>query len=164
MCAGVFDLTAAYDCPEDRFTLDAYVWEDADGLPGSVLAVVTGFDPYPIGLWPTITRHSVPMIVPVSGSFWVGEWGNWPGHPGTCTWFMAVDQDGNEPGCPFTYIAPGLGWPSGWQHADVVWGQGSTKALGIGYWGHSTAPTSGMAEPEVRGRLASWGEVKSLYR
>jgi len=54
VCGTVFDLTVVYveQCP--HYTLDAYVWDDDGGIPGNVLAVVTGFDPYPIAQWPDV--------------------------------------------------------------------------------------------------------------
>jgi hypothetical protein len=158
VCAAVFDLTVVYD--DGHYLLDAYVWADDQGMPGNVLAVVTGFDPNPIALWPNVSRYTVDISTPVDGPFWVGEWGDWPNGGNSARWFIAADEEGSDFGCPFTNIAPGIGYPSGWQHCSVVWR--NAQALGIGHHGHRQSAEV-PAQPG-RGEIASWGMVKSLYR
>lgn len=103
-----------------------------------------------------------PLTVPVTGPFWVGQWGNWPNQAGTCAWFVASDED-SQAGCPYTYIMPGIGWgPGGWTPANQVWPW--TNALGIGYFGHRSLDSSGAPEPGRRERARNWGKVKALYR
>jgi hypothetical protein len=158
VCAGVFDLSVVYD--DGHYLLDAYIWGDAQGIPGAVLAVVTGYDPNPIAVWPQVSRRTVEMTTPVDGPFWVGEWGEWPNGGNSSRWFIAADEAGESFGCPFTNIAPGCGYPTGWHNCNVVWAD--AQALGIGYHGH--APVAGTQASAARGQIASWGKVKSLYR
>ncbi len=65
---------------------------------------------------------------------------------------MAADLNGPG-GCPFTCIAPGIGYPTGWQDVDTVFGP--TRAVGIGTW---------VREPPTPVQEKSWGAVKALYR
>jgi len=111
-------------------TYDAYVWDDRGGSPGNVLSMTTGKNPCPVSTWPNV--YTIDMeITPVSvaGSFWIGYWADFSAQP--CGYFIAADLDGRG-GCPYTNIAPGIGFPTGWQNVSVVWGP--TKALGIGAW------------------------------
>jgi hypothetical protein len=163
LCALVFDLTTVRDV--HLYTMDAYVWDDAEGTPGNVLGVVTGYDPYPIAQWPEFSRHSVELTLPVTGRFWIGEWGSWS-NIHDWEWYIAADGDAAVEGTPMTKIHPCTGLPSGWQDVDAMFNyQWNTESLGIGYYGHR-APTSGTPqEPApVSGETASWGKVKELYR
>jgi hypothetical protein len=107
-------------------SMDVYVWEDAGGEPGNVLFVLTGFVPGQPAFWPDVSAHVAPIGIPVSGVWWVGYWPNWPGQ--VLGWFQAADENGCG-GVPRTNIAPGLGYPSGWQHPNVIFP--NAKALGI---------------------------------
>lgn len=149
VCAGVFDFTTGTPRPR---TLDAYVWEDAGGKPGAVLCVVSDVDPGPIGPWPTASRHSVPFPVGccVEGVWWIGYWPNWPG--GQAGWATTADLSDSE-GCPVTNIAPGIGYPTGWQNVSTVWGP--HNALGIGAEIIPCEPTPV--------ETTTWGAIKSLY-
>jgi hypothetical protein len=160
LCGLVFDLTTVDWQQYYHFLLDAYVWDDFENTPGNVLAVVTGYDPYPIAVWPEISRRAVPLTLPITGRFWIGEWGNWDNVP-EYGWFVAADDDGPGAGCPMTKVYPCLGLPSGWQPVEITFPE--THAMGIGYYGHA-APTVATPEPKAAGRIASWGRVKSLYR
>jgi hypothetical protein len=158
VCGAAFDLTVVYN--DGSYLLDAYVWADDQGMPGNVLAVVAGYDPNPIALWPNISRITVPITAPVDGPFWVGEWGEWPDGGNSTRWFIAADEEGPGSGCPFTNIAPGCGYPTGWHNCNVIWQ--NARALGIGYHGHTLL--SDVPAQAARGEIASWGKVKSLYR
>ena len=110
---------------------DCYVWEGGvTRPPGAVVGVVTGVLFSGIAYWPSISQHDVDLNIDVTGEFTVGYWGNWPGS-GPCGWYVAADLDG-EQGHPWTNIAPGIGYPTGWQDPSIVWGY--TPALGIGVW------------------------------
>jgi len=157
VCAVSFDLTSVFDSGFGA-TLDAYLYDDDDGVPGQVLAVTTQFDPWPVARWPEVSRHAVPLVVVVDGPFWVGHWGAFQNI--TPPWFMAADIEGSAEGCAYTKIAPGIGYPSGWQHCEVVWGP--TNALGIGYHGHRAGTSSSGGD--FRSQVGSWGKIKALYR
>ncbi len=157
ICAVVLDLTTTPEVPEPPpdVLLDVLVWEDGGGNPGNVMCLVTGVDPWPVAVWPQVSRHEVEMSPACCAgpSWWVGYWSDWPYDPSPVFWYVGVDEDGPE-GCPRTLVRPGLGWPSGWQDVNVVFGQAS--ALGIGA---RVRPCS--ATPVFPG---SWGRIKGLYR
>jgi len=132
---------------------DVYVW-DSDGTnPNNVLAVATGVVVSAPAQWPSISNHDVdtPDIAEMTGGVFVGYWGNWPG--AGSGYYVAADQDGFG-GLPRTNIAPGIGYPTGWNDPSVVWG--TTQALGL------CAYVSG--EPPIPVENATWGEIKNLYK
>lgn len=149
VCAAVFDFTRADPPAPGR--LDAYVWADQAGEPGEVTCMVAGVDPGPIASWPMASRHSIPLPdgCCVSGDWWVGYWPEWPGND--ALWSTTADLD--LIGCPFTNIAPGIGFPTGWQNVSVVWGPHGS--LGIGAEVIPCEPT-----PIVQ---STWGRIKTLY-
>jgi hypothetical protein len=130
--------------------LDAYVWNGGvGGVPGGVAGVVTGYDPSTIGNWPAITQHDVDMNIAVTGAFTFGYWGNWPG--AQCGWFCAADLDGFG-GYPWTNIAPGIGYPTGWNDPSIIWGP--TQSMGLGaYFGEGGTPVEAQ----------TWGSIKALF-
>ncbi len=108
--------------------LDAYVWQDIGGIPGAVIQVAVDVDPGPIAFWPSLSRHEIAINASPTGSaWWVGYWGQWP--ETVAAWFVGADTDGPG-GKPYTYVAPGLGFPTGWNNVSIAWGP--TQALGIG--------------------------------
>jgi hypothetical protein len=127
ICSIILDLTQTG--AQAGQTLDAYVWDSFDGEPGLVISAFVNVDPGPVALWPSISRHVVNTDSDPcpAGEFWAGYWGNWPGT--IAGWFVGADIDGFGK-TPYTNIAPGIGYPSGWSHVSVVWGP--TAALGIG--------------------------------
>jgi hypothetical protein len=129
-------------------TCDVYVW-GSDGLnPTDVKCVVTGVVPAGIGMWPTITQHDVDINCCVSGGFFVGYWGNWPG--AYTAWYCAADLDGFG-GLPRTNIAPGIGYPTGWQDPSLIWG--TTQSMGLGaYFGEG-----------IPAENPTWGSIKALF-
>ena len=151
VCGIVMDLTQTGN--DAGQTCDLYVWEDAGGLPGMVLALSTSFEPASVAVWPILSQHfgRVTSECGSTDATWIGYWGNWPGQ--ATAWFVGADLDGLG-GKPYTNIAPGIGYPTGWNHVSVVWGP--TQAIGLG------AEVVECPHPPVKN--ASWGEVKGLYR
>ncbi len=132
-------------------TLDAYVWDAAGGNPNNVLSVTTGVAITPPALWPNISTHDIDVAdAGVAGDFFVGFWGNWPGL--LCGWFIAADLDGFG-GMPRTNIAPGIGYPTGWNDPSTIWGP--TQAMGIGAYLGEGGP--------VPTETKTWGQIKNLY-
>jgi len=141
-------LTASYwfwDEPSD-----CYVWEGGAGtLPGAVLGMTSTVF-LGIGYWPSVTQHHVDMNVVVTGPFTVGYWGNWPGQ--CAPFYCAADLDGNQ-GAPWTNIAPGIGYPTGWQDPSIVWGPTSSMGCGVYFWGPCSPVES-----------ETWGAIKAMFR
>jgi len=136
---------------------DVYVWGDAGGIPGNVLATCAGVNPCPVATWPNISTHDICCTgnMAISGNFWVGYWGgNFSGGP--CGYFIAADLNGFG-GCPMTNIAPGIGYPTGWNNASIIWGP--TQALGLGAWVSSSQNCAGP----VPNKTSTWGQIKHLY-
>lgn len=132
-------------------TIDVYVWNDAGGVPAEVLCVRTDIDPGAPAYWPSISRHRITLEgCCVDGGFWAGYWPNVPGNGSV--YFIGADLDGPG-GCPFTNIAPGIGWPTGWNNVSVAWGP--TAAVGIGVELSECGGTPTQA--------TTWGSVKRLY-
>jgi len=132
------------------FACDLYVWDDAGGIPGNVLSVTGNVNPCPVATWPSISTHDFSVgNVPVPTTFWVGYWTN--AANAICPYFVAADLDGFG-GCPYTNVAPGIGYPTGWQNTSIIWG--ATQALGIGAWTDGIVPT----------KETTWGQVKTLFR
>jgi hypothetical protein len=149
VCGMQFDFTTLPGYQTGQ-TMDAYVW-DSDGTnPTTVLGVTTGIDPGPVAIWYDVSVHDVDVNdVAVDGPFFVGFWGDWPGadQPG---WWVAADFD--SPGLPRTNVAPGLGYPTGWQSADMF--DGRIRSLGICAY---------LGQPGVPAQESTWGRIKSLY-
>jgi len=128
---------------------DAYVWEDGGGAPGNVLSMTPGLNPCPVASWPSISTHDFAITQAGGGLTWFGYWANFSTAP--CGYFVAADTNGFG-GCPFTNIAPGIGYPTGWNNVSVVWGP--TQAIGIGAW---------VGGEPVPVRETTWGQIKDLY-
>lgn len=128
---------------------DVYAW-DSDGVnPNNVLSVTVNLHVPMPAIWPNISAHDINSDdVAVAGDFFVGYWGNWPGL--LTGWYIAADLDGFG-GLPRTNIAPGIGYPTGWQDPSIVWGP--TQALGI------CAYVGGPIPVEE----TTWGAIKALY-
>jgi hypothetical protein len=143
-------------------TMDVYVWESvADGNPppgpdpGNVICVLTGVSPGPIAYWPEISTHNVQVCCEAGGVHFVGFWGNWPGTG--CPWFIAGDENGPGTGCPRTKIAPGIGYPTGWQHPEVMPVADNVKDLGI-------REHAGLGDCQpTPNETTTWGRIKSTY-
>lgn len=151
ICSAILDLTRTQaDLPSA--TLDAFIWDDNGGQPGSVRCVALDMDPGAVEFWPLASRHAIPLPdgCCVESSWWVGYWPNWPGM--TARWLTTADVTGTTH-CPLTNIAPGIGYPTGWSNVSIVWGP--HNALGIGAEMISCNPTPI--------RSSTWGAVKTLY-
>lgn len=149
VCAAVFNLTQLGN--QQGQTMDVYVWDDGGGIPGNVVCFRANIDPGPIAPYPDQSTHAVPLEgCCVEGSWWIGCWPNWPGQQ--AGWFIANDIYGSGT-CAKTKIAPGIGFPTGWQNVSIVWGP--TPAMWIGADVRPCLPTPAHG--------ASWGRIKSLY-
>ena len=138
-------------------TIDAYVWADAGGNPGTVLCVLTGVAVSPVAFWPSASIHSSGAInCCPNGSHFVGFWGNWPGQ--TAGWFICSDEDGFGLGCPRMNVAPGIGYPTGWNHPLVVPTFSGCQDLFIHEW----YLTECDGEPTAT-ETKTWGQIKTLY-
>jgi hypothetical protein len=129
---------------------DCYVWEGGVVAgPGAVVYAVPGNVFSNVPDWPAIGENDVTLTVDVSGAFTIGYWGAWPSD-----WegFLCAADENGPGGHPWTCIAPGIGYPSGWQHPSVIWPD--AKALGIGVYFEQATPV----ESET------WGTVKALFR
>ncbi|MBK8232606.1 MAG: hypothetical protein IPK72_19005 [Candidatus Eisenbacteria bacterium] len=157
--AGEYDVVAVRlsitgDGLQDPPFADVFVWaDDGAGRPGQVLRVTPNFY-LPPPPYPDFWNAEVPMGPGccVSGNWWVGFRGLWIA--GQLGFYIGADLNGPNQGCPMTNIAPGLGYPEGWQDVAVRWEP--TQALGIGAIVGPCAPVA------VAGR--TWGAVKALYR
>jgi hypothetical protein len=150
VCSGVFDFSTTGT--QAGQSMDIYIYCDAGGTPGPVMCVQR-VTPGPIAFWPSISRHTFPLtpLCDLCGcdAWWIGYWGNWPG--AVQGWFVGADLDGFG-GCPYTNIAPGIGFPTGWNNVSIVWGP--TQAIGIG------AEIKGCDVPVLE---STWGAIKALY-
>lgn len=135
---------------------DLYIWDEIDGIPGAVLRVEPSASIEVDTAWPEFTRATIPLATRLrceeitGAAVWAGFWGHWPND--LAGWFVGVDLDAFGPG-GMTRIAPGLGYPSGWQPISVAWGP--VSAVGIGILAVPCDP-----EPVVEG---SWGRIKQLF-
>ncbi len=137
-------------------TLDAYVWGSDGASPTEVLSVTTGIGIETPGtslpFAPVFTAHDFAITnAAVQGEFFAGYWGNWPG--AVNGWFVGADLDGSGSGEPRTNIAPGTGYPEGWQNVCTIWG--TTASLGIRVF---------LGPPSTPVEKTSWGRIKSMYK
>jgi len=132
---------------------DIYAWDASGSNPGNVISLTAGVNVGVPGTWPTITPHDIDIFdIAVPTNYFVGYWGVWPG--ATLGWFCAIDVDGLA-GLPRTNIAPGIGYPTGWQNPSIVWSTSGVTSMGIGVY-------------ELGGGVPTdentWGSIKNLYR
>ena len=133
--------------------LDAYVWADGGGVPGEVLAVEWHVEIDSLTYWPQFSRHLVYFQQPVRTDevWWVGFWPRMPfWEP---DFYVGADLDGPGGGSSMTKIAPGQGYPTGWQDVAVRWGP--TAALGIG---------AEVEECPTPVESPTWGAIKAMFR
>lgn len=152
-------LSASADVPPDS-TSDLFVWGSGPAGPGSVLAMIPYVQFPAIPLWPEVRGFDFEITAEVGPNFYVGSQANFgPGYC-FCYYYAAADTDGPG-GSPWTCIAPGMGYPTGWQDPSIVWG--TTAAMGYGVY---TATEQGVADaPADDGAEAhtTWGQVKRLF-
>jgi len=152
VCGMKFGLTQVGS--QDSWHMDVYVWDAAGGSPNNVICVTTGVNPGTIGMWPTITQHDIDIAdCCVSGDYFVGWWPNWVGTGNG--WYVAADENGFGGGLPRTNIAPGIGFPTGWNNPNVVSTFAGCQDLGIGTYEVACGGTPTEAK--------TWGAIKSLY-
>jgi hypothetical protein len=149
---------------------DLYVWAGGagSGAPGAVLGVISGVAFANVPIWPSVGRNDVSMLIDVwgVGEFTIGYWGNWP--DAQCGYYCAADLFGFGGGHPWTNIAPGIGYPTGWNDPSVVWGTGVIRSMGIGVWfvPEGCGPCCGgdpPPPPPVPARSSTWGSIKALF-
>ncbi len=127
---------------------DLYVWE-GDNPPGAVVGMIAGHVFQNIAIWNSISQHDADMNIRVYGPFSIGYWADFSNE--TCQWFVAVDQEGAG-GMPWTCVAPGIGYPAGWNNPSTIWGP--TQSLGLGVWfGEGGSPVE----------TQTWGSIKALF-
>lgn len=129
--------------------LDIYVWDGGiSSKPGAIQTVVPGVVPSNVPFWPTIGENDFEVCLSVQGDFTVGYCYTY-----VCWYdcYIAVDEDGPS-GHPWTNIAPGIGYPTGWQHPNVMWP--GCVSLGIGFymWTGFSPVNDG-----------TWGAIKALF-
>lgn len=137
-------------------TFDLYFWSGGvEGAPGQVIDVIPRLRPQNLPIWPEVGDNIYITQLYIETDITVGFWGNWPGMP--AGFEVGADEEGIDTGHPWTNIAPGLPWPSGWQHPDVVWDypRRHTESLGLGI-DVDRGPSPVVAP--------TWGSVKSLFR
>jgi hypothetical protein len=132
-------------------TCDTYVWEGGvSGTPGIVLWSAPGQAFTAIPYWPSCGQNNFDVNFCVSGDFTVGYWADFSA--AVCAWYIALDSDGFG-GYPWTNIAPGIGYPTGWNNPAIVWG--AVQSLGFGVY----FDAGGMTPVESK----TWGEIKNLF-
>ncbi len=130
--------------------LDVYIWDGGvSGMPGDVLNVVSGAQLTNVPFWPTIGQSDIEVGYNVSGEFTVGYWADFS--TDVCGWYIGSDEDGFG-GFPWTNVAPGIGFPTGWQSPAVVWGVCQSLGFGV-YFGEGGTPVE----------AATWGQIKDLF-
>ena len=131
--------------------MDCYVWEGGvTGDPGGVICLVAGVVPQDVPIWPYCGQNDVEMGCCVAAEFTVGYWADFS--DSCCEYYSCVDCTGDF-GFPWTCIAPGIGFPSGWQHARVVDPYIVSLFIGV-YFADAPSPVES----------ATWGSVKRLCR
>ena len=143
-------------------TLDAYVWDGGGGAPGAVVSVTPGLDPCPVALWPDVSVHDFPLNQGTGNtcrSLWIGYWADFS--QTDCGFYVAADLDGPG-GVPYTNIAPGIGYPTGWNNVSVVWGP--TQALGIGAWAGWLAPIGACCLPDGSCMVTAIGDCEGSFQ
>lgn len=145
-------------------TADCYVWEGGiTGEPGAVLAMTPAvlFDNIPF--WPQVGQNDAEIDAAVDGEFTVGLWGNWVVQQ--AAWYCGADENG-DPGNPWTCIAPGIGWPTGWHHPNVVAPAfEDCRSMGIGvYFGRDPASVDELPRDGQTPTSSTWGQIKTVFK
>lgn len=112
--------------------VDVYIYDGGvTSEPGAVLDVLPSVVFPFVPEWPEVGHNRLNYFSEVDGEFTIGLWSGYA--PDLCPVYVGADRDGlTGGGHPWTKVAPGLGFPEGWQHPEVVFGP--TAALGIGAW------------------------------
>ena len=129
---------------------DIYVWQGGvSGPPSAVLALVPDVSFENFWQWPQCGQNDVEIDACVLGEFAIGLWVDFSVE--VCNYYVAADLDGPE-GHPWTCIAPGQEWPSGWQDPSIVWGPVTSMGIGV-YFDEGASPV----------QSATWGGIKALF-
>lgn len=130
--------------------MDAYVWDGGITRdPGEVLCVVYGAGLDNIPYWPDCGQNDIAIECCVSGEFTVGWWADFTDQQ--LQWYMCADENGPG-GHPWTCIMPGIGYPTGWQHPEIVFGECQSLMIGA-YFEAGPSPS----------QSPSWGRIKALF-
>jgi hypothetical protein len=145
-CAVVW-LTNLYELPDP---IDVYIWNGGvDGPPEGVLCMVPGVDDLCVGYWPSCCENDIEINCCVAGDFTVGYWVDFS--DSGCHEWCCADENGTG-GHPWTCIAPGIGYPTGWQHPSVVYPDCVSMGIGV----------TMLDDPSPVGSR-TWGTIKSLF-
>jgi len=146
---GVYWLTAIDWYPYRQ--TDVYVWNGGvHGPPAGVLCMIPGISDLQAGFWPSCLENDIEIGCCVGGDFAVGYWGDWP--DAGCPYYCCADENGPG-GHPWTCIARGIGYPSGWRHPNVVFSECVSMGIGV-------TVTEVPSPPESE----TWGALKTFFR
>jgi len=131
-------------------TADLYIWSGGiTAEPGEVLWMLPEHLFEPPAVWPNLSQHNVEVGYWIDGEFTIGLR---PNHSTTAVIFVAVDLDTNSH--PWTCVAPGIGYPEGWQHPGIVWLEPQVSmGIGVGVYVTCWSPV----------QSSTWGAVKGLF-
>ena len=130
--------------------MDCYVWEGGVTTdPGDVVCLITGVVPDNVPYWPDCGQNDVELGCCVEGEFTVGFWADFSDQ--ACQWYICADINGPG-GYPWTCVAPGIGYPTGWNHVEVVFGPTASLCLGV-YFAEDPSPAESQ----------TWGSIKALF-
>ena len=91
-------------------------------VPGSGWRTRSGCATAPDGITGWLRFSGICLLCAVSFPIY---WANFSNQ--MCGYFIAADTNGFG-GCPMTNVAPGIGYPTGWNPVSVIWGP--TQSLG----------------------------------
>ncbi len=141
-------------------SMDLFIWGDGIGEPGAVLQLIPGLVPESIPLWPDVAGLEYAVEAAVGNNFYVGTQADFGL---SSTFWNAVDLDGPG-GSPWTCIAPGLGFPVGWNDPSIVWTEfGQTKSMGYGVYIERSSSVDELPGDEVFDPQTTWGSIKALF-
>lgn len=147
---GAYWLTTEYNWYQGQ-PVDVYVWDGGvTREPGTVLSLTAGVSLSNVPNWPEIGQNDVEIGLPVFDEFSVGAWPAWPGE--YILLYFCADESHDTIGHPWCCIAPGIGYPTGWNHTNVVWG-GTSMGIGV-YFGDVPVPAE----------APTWGALKALFK
>jgi len=130
--------------------IDCYIWEGGVSRPpGTVVLMLTGVVLDNVPFWPEVGQSNVEMDLAVAAEFSVGYW---PAHYQEMAFFYVAADENGPGGHPWAKFMPGMGYPSGWQHPRMLWG--NTQSLGLGaYFVETCSPIE----------ASTWGAIKQLF-
>lgn len=131
--------------------MDCYVWEGGvTAEPAGVICMVPGVVPENMPYWPDCGQNDIDIGCCIGDrEFTIGYWADFSDQ--TPQWYICSDVNGFF-GYPWTCIAPGIGYPTGWNHVNVVFDYCISLFIG-GYFSESPSPVESR----------TWGDVKALF-